>query len=197
MSALFTDRSPVENRILRNKLSVGEILPQHCWSITCVLDILRTPKGLYGWKTAGWTISQRGLWSQQHFTLQQEGTEKMWGLLWDCGSLSFHSKQKDHYKLMLPSPSAKCIALILPPHAYTCTCTYLCVNKTKMLITRRLCSAYWENRLSAWQLWVMAFEVLLEHACFLQQGARYKRRKMSTSYFATEMTFNFVFYVMK
>lgn len=111
-----------------------EILLPHFWSITCILGIVRTLKGLHRWKTTVGPIRWRKLWSQE------VGTEKMWGLIWSCGlnpSPSLQNKGTT-MKLIFPYPSAKHVSMVLPLHACTCTCICLYANKTKVIITRRL-----------------------------------------------------------
>lgn len=120
------------------KQIAGETPPPRCWSITCVLGIVRALKGLNRWKPTGWPIRWRRLRSQPHSVLQQEGTENMWGLLWGCGLNPSPENRGTTMKLIFPSQSAKHVSLVLPPHTYTCTCICLCVNTNKMLITRRL-----------------------------------------------------------
>lgn len=162
LSDLFTDRSNVENEIWKSKLSVCEILLPHLQSITCIPDIVRTLKGLNRWKRIVGPIRWR----------KEEGTEKMWGLIWSCGLNPSPSHQN---KGTLPKCqissfdfASSCMHVYLYMYIYMYikpNCLSLGDSAVPAESTVYLSDKYKSCHLKC--CWNMLI--------FLQQGARYKR----------------------
>lgn len=148
-----------------------EILLPHFWSITCTLGIVRTLKGLNRWNTIVEPIRWRKLWSQE------EGMEKEWELIWNCGlkPSPSHQNKGTTVKLIVPSPSVKHVSLVLPPHACTCTCICLHVNKTKLLITGSLSAVPAERTVYLCDKYKSCRLECCWNMLIFLQGARYKR----------------------